>query len=543
MNGAKPARRSRKNHFPIEGLEPRELMTAAPTFAWAINADAGPDRPPAAIGRLRAGAHAAWDATDLARRSTPARQAARPGFQAHRNRSGKAGPSYDLAVQFSYVTSPGNASVGIDGFAPPSPATVPAQPGGVGYQKLGAVPYVYAIGRTEITAGQYVTFLNKVDPKGENPVQPATNVRLWVEDFSPVLNPFSGQINFVEDADPGSHYRLAADFWRDKPLVNANLFHFAYFANSLYNGATVAADDARGRSPLGFPVRTQARYVELSTRIDSGMYDLQDSSYPFFARQDTSGYVIPSEDEWVKAAYFSPRPAGNGTHYYYYPTVADASPTPLHTGGDRPTVDALGNVIRANLKPGVAYANYDQKVHWKPPYAPTSTEPSATDPGANVVNVGQASTPSPWLTLDQAGNVVELTDTITAVPAGVPNPNDLPVYVRAHGGIAAAPEWQLWLTATGTTDPYGQRAGFTDIQGGARFGYLPDAKADRKLPNSRRPTPSRFARPPESAGLVYRLLDLASQQVVSTPDLAAAVRLAADPTSYAYLGADAGPNA
>ncbi|AMV37941.1 hypothetical protein [Planctomyces sp. SH-PL62] len=536
MNGAKPGRRPRKKHFPIEALEPRELMTASPAFAPAIVADAGADRPPAAIGRLRAGVQTSWDATDLARRPPPAHQAARPAPQSHRR--GKAGPSYDLAVQFSYVTSPGNASVGIHGFTPPSQATVPAQPGGDTYQELGGVPYVYAIGRTEITAGQYVTFLNKVDPKGENPVQPYTNVRLWVEDFSPVLNPFSGQINFVEDADPGSHYRLAADFWRDKPLVNANLFHFAYFANSLYNGSTVAADDARGRSPLGFPVRTQARYVDLSTRIDTGMYDLRDANYPFFTRLDTSGYVIPSEDEWVKAAYFSPRPTGNGTHYYYYPTVADAPPTPLHTGGDRPTVDALGNVVRANLTPGVAYANYHDKVFWQPPYAPPST-----DPGANVVSVGQASTLSPWLTYDQAGNVVEFTDTITAAPAYEINPHGLPVYVKAHGGIASAPDWQLWLTATGTTDPYGQRAGFTDTQGGSRFGYLPDAKADRKLPNSRRATPSRFASPPASAGLVYRLLDLASREVVSTPDLAAAVRLAAAPTSYTYLGAIAGPKA
>jgi len=49
---------------------------------------------------------------------------------------------------------------------------------------------------------------------------------------APVLNPFSGEINRVVNATPGTHYQLAASYWGDKPLVNGNLFDFAYFANS-----------------------------------------------------------------------------------------------------------------------------------------------------------------------------------------------------------------------------------------------------------------------------------------------------------------------
>ncbi len=180
-------------------------------------------------------------------------------------------------------------------------------PNGDAYQNIGGVPYVYGIGQTEITAGQYVTFLNKVDPNGQNPVQPYTGVTLWVNAFSPVLNPFSGEINLVNNATPGTHYQLAASYWANKPLVNGNMFDFAYFVNSLYNGTTVAVDNGQAKSPLGFPVHLQTRYVNLSTNISTGMYDLQDSSYPFFQRLNTSGYVIPSENEWVKAAYYSPR--------------------------------------------------------------------------------------------------------------------------------------------------------------------------------------------------------------------------------------------
>ena len=179
----------------------------------------------------------------------------------------------------------GTASVAINGFVPPSKATVPARsPNGGAYQHIGGVPYVYGIGQTEITAGQYVTFLNKVDPNGDNPVQPFTGIRLWENAFSPVLNPFSGEINLVVNAAPGTHYQLAASYWADKPLVNGNLFDFAYFVNSLYNGSTVAVDNRRGTSPLGIHVHLQTRYVKLSTNISTGMYDLQDSSYPFFQR-------------------------------------------------------------------------------------------------------------------------------------------------------------------------------------------------------------------------------------------------------------------
>ena len=64
--------------------------------------------------------------------------------------------AYDIAIRFSYVGAPGNTSIGINGFVPPSRATVPAQatndPGGT-YQEIGGVPYVYAIGQTEIRPG------------------------------------------------------------------------------------------------------------------------------------------------------------------------------------------------------------------------------------------------------------------------------------------------------------------------------------------------------------------------------------------------------
>jgi formylglycine-generating enzyme required for sulfatase activity len=64
----------------------------------------------------------------------------------------------------------------------------------------------------------------------------------------------------------------------------------------------------------------------------------------------------------------------------------------------------------------------------------------------SLSTVGQARTPSPWGTLDQGGNVVEWTDTITPSPLGTDKGR---VWRRLHGGIANAPAYQLWLSAVG----------------------------------------------------------------------------------------------
>ena len=60
--------------------------------------------------------------------------------------------------------------------------------------------------------------------------------------------------------------------------------------------------------------------------------------------------------------------------------------------------------------------------------------------------VSQSRTRSPWGTLDQGGNAVEWTDTITPPPAGKMGPR---IWRRLHGGVPNAPAYQLWLSAVG----------------------------------------------------------------------------------------------
>ena len=62
--------------------------------------------------------------------------------------------------------------------------------------------------------------------------------------------------------------------------------------------------------------------------------------------------------------------------------------------------------------------------------------------------MGQALTRSPWGTLDQGGNVVEITDTIAPPPAAG---NDKIVWRRWHGGVVTATAYQMWISAVGVT--------------------------------------------------------------------------------------------
>ena len=216
----------------------------------------------------------------------------------------------------------------------------------------------------------------------------------------------------------------------------------------------------------------------------------------------------------------------------YYPTTSNNPPTALTTANPDPTVDALGSVVKSNLERGLAYSNYNQSVIWQPRYDP---EPSSGE--GNVVNVGEARTPSPWLTYDQGGNAVEYTDTFAAPVNGGANPNDPPVDVKVHGGIGNAATYQLWLTATGTSSPYGQNLGQVNTQGGARFGYVPDPHHPAVHRTSRRVSESALADPLASVGLVYRLDNLNTLDTFYTTNLTQAITMANNHSAYVFLSA------
>ena len=357
-----------------------------------------------------------------------------------------------VTVQTVKVGATGNPSVGVIPFKDAIyESCADAPPSKRGCVEVGDVDYSYGIGQLEITVEQWVAFLNTVDPDGRN------RRHLYARTQSSSRWPEYGQVNRSRRTRKGKHYSVASQAWADKPYGFASFLSAARFVNSLYNGRLLS----KRRSPgNGFEY---ARYkVRLSPRTERGMYDLRQKKATRSAKR---GFVVPSQNEWMKAAYYDPD--GGGTlPWWKYPTNPGVFGDQYATAPSRTELDfSTGDVTNAGEQP---LANYrvevdgvppsEQAPTWCPPAAQTGPEgcsmdnPFGIDPDTyekaylgNVAGVGQALTTSPWGTLDQGGNAVEWTDTITPPPAG----KSKRVWRRLHGGISNAPGIQMWPSAVG----------------------------------------------------------------------------------------------
>lgn len=359
----------------------------------------------------------------------PPGQAAKPGV---------------VVVRTVQVAEPGNASIGVVPFTDAvydSCADAPTE--AQGCQTVGGVDYRYGIGQLEITVGQWVKFLNTVDPGGRN------RHRLYASTQSSAKWPEYGQVNKQAKSRPGKHYRVSAKAWVDKPYGFATFLSAARFVNSLDNGKVLKKAQAVRN---GFKYMTYK--VRLSSTTERGMYNLRNRKA---TRAKKRGFVVPSQDEWIKAAYFDPA----DDTYWKYPTNAgvygDGSAT-----APNPTELAYGtgNVTNGADQPLAGFKlSADQVPNWCPPAAQISgggcstTNPFGLSPTTyakafvgGLGTVGQARTTSPWGTLDQGGNAVEWTDTITPPPSGRGGGR---VWRRLHGGIANSTAYQMWPSAIG----------------------------------------------------------------------------------------------
>jgi len=163
----------------------------------------------------------------------------------------------------------------------------------------GGVDYVYNIGKFEVSAGQYTEFLNAVaddDTYG-----------LYNTDMGDPSG--AGGCNIERSGSPGGYsYSVAAD-WADRPVNYVSWGDAARFANWLHNGQPTGAQN-------------------LST-TESGSYFLNgatsDAELMAVVREPDATWVIPSQDEWYKAAYhYNDGVTGN---YYDYPTSSDSVPS------------------------------------------------------------------------------------------------------------------------------------------------------------------------------------------------------------------------
>lgn len=349
-----------------------------------------------------------------------------------------------ITVTTVKVGDPGNPAIGVVPFTDAVYRSCADAPASSGCLTVGGVSDPYEIGQLEVTVGQWVAFLNTADPTGGN------SRGLYDETESGTAWPRYGQIDLDPSAARGRHYAVAYPDWADKPYGFANFLRAARFANSLYNGSLISKQEV---SSGGFD---QVSYtVRLSASTERGMYDL---ARPDATRAQGTGFVVPSQDEWIKAAYYDPN--GGGTYSYWkYPTnpgtFGDGDAT-----APAPTVlnPATGDVTNAATQPLASYhASGLPAPTWCPGEVPagdcSTVNPLGLDPATygslyqgSLSTVGQARTTSPWGTLDQGGNAVEWTDTIAPPPAGQSSAR---VWRRLHGGISNAPAFQMWPSAVG----------------------------------------------------------------------------------------------
>ena len=374
--------------------------------------------------------------------------------QASAQQSGKV-----ISVRTVSIGSPGNKSASIVPFTDaiyPScagvPEPVPAPFGGC--MRVGGVKNHYQIGELEVTVAQYVAFLNTANFGLTNPP------RLFMPDYETAKSwPRFGSINFDQRAPRGKRYSVAYPQWADKPYGFATFGRAARFVNALQNGTLLSKKTsyANGRKITTYRVR-------LSARTETGMYDLGVTRPTGGSgRKALKGFVIPSQNEWMKAAYFD-REGGGTDSYWKYPTnagvfgdgTATAPTSSLLNSGTGAVTNASSQPLSTYTAPGLA------SPQWCPSQVSTADCSVYPFPGQDLIElndffqgsvstVGQTRTRSPWGTLDQGGNVVEWTDTVTAAPAGK---DRALTWRRMHGGIASSPvgendAMQLWLSAVG----------------------------------------------------------------------------------------------
>ena len=162
----------------------------------------------------------------------------------------------------------------------------------------GAVAYSYNIGTYDVTAGQYVEFLNVKDASGLN------GLALYNSQMS---SPSSfPEITFHAGNLPGSKYSVISGD-QNLPINNVTWYDAIRFANWMNNGQGNGSTET-GAYTLG-PLSSVAGMTGIPIN-------------PPLTHNVGSSVWLPTESEWYKAAYNIP-----GTNsYFQYPTSSDIIP-------------------------------------------------------------------------------------------------------------------------------------------------------------------------------------------------------------------------
>ena len=222
----------------------------------------------------------------------------------------------------------------------------------------GAVASEFAIGKYEVTIGQYTTFLNSA----ASVTSDSYVVDLWNANMATDLN-----IAGISRSGAGtlaSPYSYSVIGSGNRPIAYVSWFDAARFANWMNNGATDGASTETG----AYTLNGATNGVNITVNPGATWY-------------------LPSEDQWYKAAYYK----GGGTNagYWDYPTQSDTAP---------------GNTIGGAANQANYYAEEFAVTQQPIPIVPTQNY--LTDAGVFSNSAGV------YGTYDQGGNVWEWNDAV-----------------------------------------------------------------------------------------------------------------------------------
>ena len=161
----------------------------------------------------------------------------------------------------------------------------------------GGVAYTYNIGKFEVTAGQYTEFLNAV---ADTDTYGLYNSSMWSSSYG---------CKIEQTGSSGSYEYSVAPDWADRPVNYVSWGDAARFSNWLHNGQPTCGQD-------------------LTTTEDGSYYldgAMSNAELMAVVREADATWVIPSEDEWYKAAYH--KNDGVTGNYWDYPTSSDSVPS------------------------------------------------------------------------------------------------------------------------------------------------------------------------------------------------------------------------
>jgi formylglycine-generating enzyme required for sulfatase activity len=159
---------------------------------------------------------------------------------------------------------------------------------------LGAVAYDYRIGQFEVTAGQYVAFLNAVAGVDEHGL------------YNPLMWSHANGCKIQRTGSSGSYSYSVAGDRANRPVTQVSWGDAARYANWLHNGQRAGPQNASTTEDGAYALKGAMGVSELMA----------------VSRTPTATWGIPTENEWYKAAYYSEADAA----YFDYPTSTDATP-------------------------------------------------------------------------------------------------------------------------------------------------------------------------------------------------------------------------